>query len=59
MVLAVWSDPSFWLILVVAVIVALLFGAVLGAFLSYKIIPNNAKKQSENIIKEALRLLMN
>ena len=53
MVLAVWSDPSFWLILVVAVIVALLFGAVLGAFLSYKIIPNNAKKQSENIIKEA------
>ena len=49
----VTSDPIFWLILIVAVIVALVIGGVVGAYCAYKIIPNNAKKQSANIIKEA------
>ena len=53
MVLAVWSDPSFWLILVVAVIIALLFGAVLGAFLSYKIRKINQRNYSaSNLINQ-------
>ena len=46
------SGSDIW-ILVVAVIVALLVGAVAGAFIIYKIIPNNAKKQADNIVKEA------
>ena len=49
----VTSDPIFWLILIVAVIVALVIGGVVGAYCAYKVIPNNAKKQSANIIKEA------
>ena len=50
---SIWTNSQFWLILVVAVIIALIAGAVVGAYVSYKVIPNNAKKQAESIIKEA------
>ena len=46
------SGSDIW-ILVVVCIIALLVGAVVGSFVIYKIIPNNAKKQAESIIKEA------
>ena len=53
-VLATSLDTNTWvLILVVAVILSLVIGAVAGAFVAYKVIPNSAKKQAENIIKEA------
>lgn len=47
--MVVFSDPLFWLFLVVG----LILGAIIGAVVTYKLIPNNAKKQAENIIKEA------
>lgn len=46
---ALVSDPMFWLFLVVAIIIA----AGLGCLAVYKLIPNNAKKQAETILKEA------
>ena len=52
--LATTANNNSWvLILVVAVILALVIGAVVGAFIAYKVIPNSAKKQAETIIKEA------
>ena len=47
------SDNSYiWIIIGVALI-TLILGLVAGAIVAYKLIPNNAKKQAENIIKEA------
>lgn len=50
MMLVVSVSP--WLIIGVALI-TLIVGAVCGAIVVYKLIPNNAKKQAENIIKDA------
>ena len=47
------NNTPWVLILVVAVIISLIIGAIAGAFVAYKVIPNSAKKQAENIIKEA------
>ena len=46
------ADSTFWLVLGVALI-TLIIGAVVGALAAYKLIPNNAKKQAESIIKDA------
>lgn len=40
-----------WIIL--AAVIALIIGSVVGAIGAYKFFPNNAKKQADNIIKEA------
>ena len=45
----VFSNPLFYLF----IIVGLAVGAVVGWFLTYKLVPNNAKKKAENIIKDA------
>ena len=45
----VFTEPLFWLFL----IVGLILGVVLGALLAYKFIPNSAKKQADGIIKDA------
>ncbi|MCI5745974.1 MAG: ribonuclease Y [Erysipelotrichaceae bacterium] len=45
----IFADPLFWLFFVVGLII----GAVVGALVVYKLIPNNAKKQSDEIIKVA------
>ena len=49
--LASGSDSIVYIIL--AAVLALIIGAVVGAIAAYKFLPNNAKKQAENIIKEA------
>ena len=46
------TGSEFWLVLGVALI-TLIVGAVVGALAAYKLIPNNAKKQAESIIKDA------
>ena len=45
----VFSNPLFYLF----IFVGLAIGAVGGWFLTYKLVPNNAKKKAENIIKDA------
>ena len=47
------ESGSLVLIILVVALIALIIGALVGSFAAYKIIPNNAKKQAENIIKEA------
>ena len=46
------NNSYIWIIIGVALI-TLILGLVGGAIAAYKLIPNNAKKQAENIIKEA------
>ena len=46
------NNSYIWIIIGVALI-TLILGLVSGAIAAYKLIPNNAKKQAENIIKEA------
>lgn len=48
----IFNNPLFYICLVVGLL-CLLLGIFLGWFLTYKIVPNNAKKRAENIIKEA------
>ena len=52
-VIYVVSDSTFWLVILVVALITLIIGTLAGAFAAYKVLPNNAKKQAENIIKEA------
>jgi ribonuclease Y len=47
------SNSTFWLVILVVALITLIIGTLAGAFAAYKVLPNNAKKQAENIIKEA------
>ena len=47
------SNSTFWLVILVVALITLIIGTLAGAFVAYKVLPNNAKKQAENIIKEA------
>lgn len=47
-----FSADSVWISLVVGII-CLIAGSALGVLFTYKIVPNNAKKQAENILKDA------
>ena len=52
-VIYVVSNSTFWLVILVVALITLIIGTLAGAFAAYKVLPNNAKKQAENIIKEA------
>ena len=52
-VIYVVSDSTFWLVILVVALITLIIGTLAGAFAAYKVLPINAKKQAENIIKEA------
>ena len=47
------AKSTFWLVILVVALITLIIGTLAGAFAAYKVLPNNAKKQAENIIKEA------
>ena len=53
MVSVFYADSNLGWIIPIVAILCLIVGAVVGFILTYKIIPNNAKKQAENIIKDA------
>ena len=50
------SNSTFWLVILVVALITLIIGTLAGAFAAYKVLPNNAKKQAENIIKEARKI---
>ena len=53
MVSVMFAESSLSWLLPVVGIVALILGLVGGYIAAYKLVPNNAKKQAENILKEA------